>query len=453
MGVIEMYRTTRNPKYLELAKNLIDIRGLVENGTDDNQDRIPFRQQTKAIGHAVRANYLYAGVADVFAETGDTSLMRCLNLIWEDLVHRKMYITGGCGALYDGTSPDGTSYQPSEVQKVHQAYGRDYQLPNLTAHNESCANIGNVLWNWRMLQITGNAKYADVMELALYNSILAAVDLPGKKYFYTNPLCVADNIPYKLRWSKDREEYISFCNCCPPNTVRTIAEVSNYAYSIAEKGIYINLYGSNRLNTKLKDGSDLKIIQETQYPWDGKIKLTLEQAPKSPFSLFLRIPGWSKNAELRINGKIANGLLRSGEYAEVNQKWSKGDIIELNLPMPVTLIESNPLVEETRNQVVVKRGPIDYCLEAKDMPAGKSIFDISIPVHHNFVPKQINIHGSEILSLEGSAELINNSSWNNQLYKEVTSKNPDLIQIRLIPYYAWNNRGHSEMTVWLPVSR
>jgi DUF1680 family protein len=453
MGVIEMYRTTRDPKYLELAKNLIDIRGLVENGTDDNQDRIPFRQQTKAIGHAVRANYLYAGVADVFAETGDTSLMRCLNLIWEDLVHRKMYITGGCGALYDGTSPDGTSYQPSEVQKVHQAYGRDYQLPNLTAHNESCANIGSVLWNWRMLQITGDAKYADIMELALYNSILAAVDLPGKKYFYTNPLCVADNIPYKLRWSKDREEYISFCNCCPPNTVRTIAEVSNYAYSISEKGIYINLYGSNRLNTKLKDGSDLKIIQETQYPWDGKIKLTLEQVPKSPFSLFLRIPGWSKNAELKINGKIANVALRSGEYAEINQEWSKGDIIELNLPMPITLIESNPLVEETRNQVVIKRGPIDYCLEAKDMPAGISIFDIAISIHHNFVPKQINIDGSEILSLEGSAELINNKSWNNLLYKEVTSKKPDLIQIRLIPYYVWNNRGHSEMTVWLPVSR
>lgn len=453
MGVIEMFRTTRDPKYLELAKNLIDIRCLVENGTDDNQDRVPFRQQTKAIGHAVRANYLYAGVADVFAETGDKSLMRCLNLIWDDMVHRKMYITGGCGALYDGTSPDGTSYQPAEVQKVHQAYGRDYQLPNLTAHNESCANIGNILWNWRMLQITGDAKYADVMELALYNSILSAVDLPGTKYFYTNPLCVADNIPYKLRWSKDREEYISFCNCCPPNTVRTIAEVSNYAYSIAQNGIYVNLYGSNQLITKLKDGSNIRIVQETQYPWDGKIKLVLDQVSKSPFSIFLRIPGWSKGGEININGLPVKTNLKAGEYAEIKQKWSKGDIIELNLPMPVTLIESNPLVEETRNQIVVKRGPIDYCLEAKDMPKGRSIFDIAIPVHHNFMPKPMKINGSEILCLQGEAELINDSQWNNQLYQEVSVKKPETIPIRLIPYYAWNNRGHSEMTVWMPVSR
>ncbi|HEY4784982.1 MAG TPA: glycoside hydrolase family 127 protein [Bacteroidales bacterium] len=453
MGVIEMYRTTRDPRYLELAKNLIDIRGMVENGTDDNQDRIPFRQQTKAIGHAVRANYLYAGVADVYAETGDTTLMHSLNLIWNDVVHRKMYITGACGALYDGTSPDGTSYQPSEIQKVHQAYGRDYQLPNITAHNESCANIGNVLWNWRMLEITGDAKYADVMELALYNSILAGVDLNGKKYFYTNPLRVDDKIPYKLRWSKERETYITLCNCCPPNTVRTIAEVSNYVYSIAAEGVYVNLYGGCKLSTVLKDGSPLKMDQETNYPWDGNIKLMLEEVPANQFSIFLRIPGWSDQAEIKINGTPVKTDLKPGTYAKLTRNWKKGDIIELTLPMPVKLIESNPLVEETRNQITVKRGPVVYCLESPDVPHDKNIFDIAIPVENDLTPRPIKIDGSNMICLEGHAKLIDDSGWKNQLYKEVSLKAPETIKIRLIPYYAWDNRGRSEMTVWLPISR
>ena len=170
-----MYRATGNPRYLELSKNLIDIRGMVENGTDDNQDRIPFRDQYRAMGHAVRANYLYAGVADVYAETGEQQLMKNLTSIWNDIVTRKMYVTGACGALYDGTSPDGTCYEPDSIQKVHQSYGRPYQLPNSTAHNETCANIGNMLFNWRMLEVTGDAKYADLVETCLYNSVLSGI--------------------------------------------------------------------------------------------------------------------------------------------------------------------------------------------------------------------------------------------------------------------------------------
>ena len=188
MGVVELYRTTRDPKYLQLAINLINIRGLVEEGTDDNQDRVPFRQQMEAMGHAVRANYLYAGVADVYAETGDDSLMTCLNSIWNDVVNKKMYVTGGCGALYDGVSPYGTSYKPPVIQKTHQAYGRAYQLPNITAHNETCANIGNLLWNWRMLLLSGDAKYADVMELELYNA--------WKSYLHLNKWELNLNVAY-----------------------------------------------------------------------------------------------------------------------------------------------------------------------------------------------------------------------------------------------------------------
>ncbi len=453
MGVIEMYRTTKDPRYLELAKNLINIRGLVDDGTDDNQDRVPFRQQTTALGHAVRANYLYAGVADVYMETGDDSLFRSLNLIWNDVVQRKLYITGACGALYDGTSPDGTSYQPKEIQKVHQAYGRDYQLPNITAHNESCANIGNVLWNWRMFQTTGKSAFMDVLEQTLYNAVLAGTSLDGKKYFYTNPLCVSDHLTYKLRWSKEREEYISFCNCCPPNTVRTIAEVSNYMYSLSDKGLYVNLYSGNELSTNLKDGSSLKLRQETDYPWGEKIKFLLERTPKKEFSIFLRIPGWCDNATLMVNGKPRNEKLTSGSYVELSGKWSVGDVIELTLSMPVKMIEANPLVEETRNQVAVKRGPIVYCLESPDMPKGENIFDVVVPAKTHFEIKKINIENSEMVGLEGDVELVGNSGWENQLYREISDRDNQQVKLKLIPYYAWGNRGHSEMTVWLPLSR
>ena len=451
MGVIEMYRTTREPRYLELARHLIAIKGKIEDGTDDNQDRIPFLKQTKAMGHAVRANYLYAGVADLYAETGNDSLMHTLNLMWDDVNQHKMYITGGCGSLYDGTSPDGTSYNPAEVQKIHQAFGRDYQLPNFTAHNETCANIGNVLWNWRMLQISGDAKYADVMELALHNSVLSGISLDGKKFLYTNPLSYSDDLPFKQRWSKERVPYIGLSNCCPPNVVRTIAEVSDYAYSISDKGLWFNLYGGNTINTSLSDGSKVSLAQETNYPWDGDIKITVKATGNKPYSMFFRIPAWTSNASLKVNGKTESLLLTPGTYAELNRKWKTGDQIELVLPMEAQLVESNPLVEETRNQVAVKRGPVVYCLESKDLP-GKKIFNVFIPASINLKVSPIQIDGADMMSLEGNAQLIENKDWKNVLYRRLNESNTTT-PIRLVPYFAWGNRGHSEMSVWLPVSR
>ena len=452
MGVVEMYRTTHDPKYLELAKNLIDIRGLMKEGTDDNQDRIPFRQQTEAIGHAVRANYLYAGAADVYAETGDTTLMHTLNLVWNDVVNRKLYVTGGCGALYDGVSPDGTSYQLKDVQEVHQAYGRDYQLPNFTAHNETCASVGNVLWNWHMLQITGDAKYADIMELTLYNGMLSGISLDGTKFFYTNPLSVSDDLPFRQRWSRDRVGYIAYSDCCPPNVVRTIAEVSNYAYNISDKGLWVNLYGGNELLTKLKDGSAIKLSQVSDYPWNGGVNMKFDQAPGKAFSLFLRIPGWCKNAELMINGKYSGITLTPGTYAEINRNWKTGDQITLNLPMPVKYIEANPLVEETRNQIAVKRGPIVYCLESVDLPKGDKVNAIALSAKANLNPQLIKIANSNIVSLTGTATVRNEGNWSNKLYKEV-SLNNTTATIRLIPYYAWDNRGHTSMETWIPFDR
>jgi DUF1680 family protein len=452
MGVVEMYRTTHDPKYLELAKNLIDIRGLMKDGTDDNQDRIPFREQTQATGHAVRANYLYAGAADVYAETGDTALMHTLNLVWNDVVNRKMYITGGCGALYDGVSPDGTSYLLKDVQEVHQAYGRDFQLPNFTAHNETCASVGNVLWNWRMLQVTGDAKYADVMELTLYNGLLSGISLDGTKFFYTNPLSVSDDLPFKDRWSRDRVGYIAYSDCCPPNVVRTIAEVSDYAYNVSDKGLWVNLYGGNKLSTQLKDGSPIKLTQTTDYPWNGRVDMRLDNVPQKEFSIFLRIPGWCKNAALLVNGKPSAIKLIPGTYAEIARQWKAGDEITLNMPMSVTFMEANPLVEETRNQVAVKRGPVVYCLESADLPKGEKVADIALSSKTNLKPLPIKIANSNIMSLTGSADVRNKQNWHNKLYQEAALNNTT-INIRLIPYYAWDNRGHVNMETWLPFDR
>ena len=308
MGVVEMYRTTGDKRYLALAQKMIDIRGLIENGSDHNQDRIPFRQQREAVGHAVRANYLYAGVADLYAETGEDSLMMALTSIWNDVVNRKLYVTGACGALYDGVSPNGTTYDPSGIQQVHQAYGQAFQLPNMSAHNETCANIGNVLWNFRMLQITGEAKYADIMELTLYNSVLSGTDLGGTMFNYTNPLRVDDSLTYTLRWPKERVPYIAWSNCCPPNVVRTVSEVNNYAYSLTKAGVMVNLYGTNTLATKLANGSEVVLKQETDYPWNGDVKISIEKSSEQPFEIGFRIPGWAKAASISVNGEPAGRI-------------------------------------------------------------------------------------------------------------------------------------------------
>lgn len=451
MGIIEMYRTTSEPKYLALAKRLINIRGLSE-GTDDNSDRVPFRQMKKVVGHAVRANYLFAGAADIFAETGDSTLLSTLDLMWDDVINHKMYITGGCGALYDGVSPEGTSYKPDTVQKVHQSYGKSYQLPNHSAHNETCANIGNLLWNWRMLQITGEAKYADVMELALYNSILSGISLDGDKFFYTNPLSASDDYPYQLRWMGGRQKYISKSNCCPPNTVRTIAQINTYAYSVSDKGLWLNLYGANTLSTSLKDGSKISLVQTTNYPWDGNISIELKEVAKNPFSVFVRIPEWSKGAIIKINGKLFAGKIETGSYVELNRKWSASDKIEIVLPMTVKMIEANPLAEEIRNQVAVKRGPIVYCLESVDN-ANVKLNTLSISPKSKWKTSSMTIENSPITALDGEAKIVDASTWSNKLYREVSEQTPVSTKVRLIPYYAWSNRGHSEMEVWIPISR
>ncbi|HXD77408.1 MAG TPA: glycoside hydrolase family 127 protein [Puia sp.] len=453
MGLIELYRTTGNTSYLRLAEDLIDLRGGTSDGTDDNQDRVPFRRMTTAMGHAVRANYLYAGVADLVAETGDDTLMRHLGLIWSDVTDHRLYITGGCGALYDGVSPDGTSYDPAQIQEVHQAYGRDYQLPNLTAHNETCANIGNVLWNWRMLLITGQARYADILEESLYNSVLSGVSLDGAKYFYTNPLRASRYLPFTLRWSGGRKEYISLSNCCPPNLARTVAEVADYMYCVSSDGLWLNLYGGNNLSVRLADGSPLRLNQRTAYPWDGKITLILRQVPQGQFPIHLRIPGWSRDATIAINGQPYTGMLKPGSYEALRRVWKAGDSITLNLPMPVDLIAANPLVEEARGQVAIRRGPIVYCLESPDLAPGQSVFAMSLASAAGWKPDPITIGNAPMMALDGTAEWTPSAAADTtSLYHEIDGRRQEQVPVRLIPYYAWANRGASDMTVWINYS-
>ena len=450
MAAAEMYRETGNKKYLELAQRLIDIRGSVPDGTDDNQDRYPFRDQYNAMGHAVRATYLYSGVADLYMETGEEQLMKNLTSIWDDIVNRKMYINGACGALYDGTSPDGTNYKPDSIQKVHQSFGRPYQLPQSTAHNETCANIGNMLMNWRLFEATGESKYTDLVENCFFNSILCGISLDGTKYFYTNPLRISKDLPYTLRWPKERKEYIS-CFCCPPNTLRTLCEVQNYAYSIAKDGIYVNLYGANEIKTKIDGIGDILLEQTSDYPWDGNVNITFKKVKKNNgFAMKLRIPAWCENYSLAVNGeKIQNVEVKNG-YAVITRNWKQGDVIAFNMEMRTKLVEANPLVEEARGQVAVQRGPIIYCVESQDLN-GVSIDDIAIPYDAKFDVVETTIEGSKIMALETEAYNRSEASWKGTLYREV-GKNKQKTKIRLVPYYAWGNRGEGEMSVWIQVA-
>jgi len=458
MGVVELYRTTREPRYLELAKQLIEIRSLVppEIGSDMNQDRVPFRAMAGAVGHAVRANYLYAGAADVFAEDGDASLLKTLTTIADDVATQKLYVTGMTGALYDGASPDGST-QHAAIKTVHQAYGRDYQLPNLTAYNETCATIGYALWTWRMLAVTGDARYADLFEQTLYNGVLPGISLDGKNYFYVNPLRKLKDFTWPLRWSRTRTPNIKSSFCCPPNVVRTIAEAHNYVYALAPDALWVNLYAASELDTAWLDGGRIKVRQETDYPWDGAVKLTLASAPSRPIAVRLRIPGWLHDgaARVRVNGQPAAGAPRPGTYFEIKRTWQAGDTIELAFDFQPALWEANPLVEETLDQVAIKSGPLVYCAESNDLPAGVKLTEVAVVparASEKFSARWEKIENANVRALTVPALALQRPAWSGgQLYREAGRTAPREFALTLVPYYAWGNRGDTDMTVWLPV--
>ena len=448
MGAVDLYRVTGERRYLELAQCFVDMRGSQPGGKDLNQSLVSLRDETRAVGHAVTAGYLYCGAADVVAETGDAELMAGLERIWDNAIHSKMYITGGTSAQHHGASqrPEfGGSAGP-----VHEAFGHEYSLPNATAYNETCANIANAMWNWRMLKLSGDAKYSDIVELVLYNSMLSSMSLDGLRFCYTNP----------LRWYGEAHPLLSqdtierwvhlYCYCCPTNTARTIALLHNWFYSASDEGLWVHLYGSNQLKTSLPDGSSIALRQETDYPWDERVSITIEQAPAAELAIMLRIPGFCDSASLRINGQASEQELAPQSYVQLRRQWQAGDVIELRLPMPARAIKAHPKAEEIRNHVAIMRGPIVYCLESHDLPADVSILEVYAPDGMRLQERLEDDLLGGLMTLRGEATRLREENGSASLYREAGRESEEGLDIRLIPYYAWNNRGIGEMTVWLP---
>jgi DUF1680 family protein len=454
MAAVELYRATGEAKYLDMANLFIDMRGSAPGGTDQNQDFVPLRRETEVVGHSVLSTYLYAGAADAYMETGDASLLDALDRLWRDLTERKMYVTGGCCAIHRGLSIrwPGSGAWPTAAFDVHEAAGPSYHLPNATAYNETCAQIGNVMWNWRMLAITGEARFADVMERCIYNSILPGIGLDGASWFYTNvlrwhgrdhPLLSADS-PQRFQPGLNHI-------CCPSNLLRTIAEWHGYAYSTSEEGLWVHHYGSNVFDGVLTQGAPLRLTQDTDYPWTGMVRLAIESAPARRLALMLRIPGWAEGTRVAINGKPARVRAAPGTYARVSRAWSPGDEVVLTLPMKTRLIEAHPRVEELRGQVAVMRGPLVYCVESPDLPAGVEVSEVRLPRSARLTPRHDPNLLDGVTVLEGEARRIREGDWSGVLYRTVPRARPEKLAVRLIPLYAWANRGLSEMTVCLPL--
>jgi DUF1680 family protein len=420
MALVDLYRVTGNRKYLELADIFITMRGSRpatpeqgrdkrhQGGTDQTQDRVPLRKETQAVGHAVTGTYLWCGAADLYMETGERALLAALERIWQS-TRRRTYITGGACALHAGQSTRG--------DEVHEAFGADYELPNRTAYNETCANIGYAMWNWRMLQITGDAKYADLMETVLYNSGLSPLSADGRHFFYANPLAWDGRDGWPTKHYTGTRWFVHSCYCCPPQVARTIAGLGRWLYSVSPDTVWVHLYAGNKLRTKLPDGSTVALTQQTDYPWDGHVKITITEAPPHPWALKLRIPAWAERAALKVNGKPA--AAKPGSYATVRRNWSVGDVVELDLPLAVRVVRPHPKMEDCRGRVAVVRGPVVYCHER---PQGQPC--VTLPPNVRLTPRREN--GVVVLTGEN---------------------------FTLIPYYTWANHGPSFMDVWIPLAK
>ncbi len=453
MGLVELYRTTKDKRYLQLAERFIDNRGkykVEEVSTtlgypigDMVQERTPLRQSEEAVGHAVLALYFYAGAADVYAETGEKALIDALDKLWENVTDKKMYVTGAVGQTHYGAS--------TNRDKIEEGFIDEYMMPNMTAYNETCANICNEMFSYRMLGIHGESKYADVMELVLYNSALSGISLGGKEYYYSNPL-------RKIEGSRDyskmntefsnRQPYLD-CFCCPPNLIRTIANVSASSYSLTQKGLAVNLYGGNQLHTRLEDGSVLQLIQETEYPWNGDVKFTIQECKKTPFEFQLRIPTWAQGSKILVNGIDAGVTVNIGQYVSVERTWKKGDVISLNMPMEIQLMEGNSRIEEVRNQTAIKRGPVVYCMESKDLPKDTKIVDVYLPMKSKLSAEYKPDFLGGVSTISG--EVFIRPEKESGMYHTISDTKWKTVKTQFIPYFTWSNRGNSEMSVWLPL--
>lgn len=444
MGLIELYRTTGNKRWLDLARLAIELRDSVKDGTDDNQDREKLLEQRKIKGHAVRANYLYAGVADLYLEEGGEGYLEVLRSVWDDLVSCKLYITGGCGALYNGASPYGNFFSH---QLVHQAYGYPYQLPNITAYNETCADIGLVLWAYRMFLIDQKAEYFDVLERTLLNTVLSGVSIDGKRFFYENMLRRDERVKLDLVWPLTRTEYIT-SYCCPPNLARVLSESSEYAALVSDGELYLGIYGNAAITL---DG--IKLEERTEYPFDGRIVLEAAGAEEGKsLSVYVRIPDWCSSGRLTTPDGKERKLTAADSSSYIKVDWKEiraGDAITLQLDMPAIFVAADSRVEEALNQAAVTRGPLVYCLEAagSPVPIDSLVFDPET----EWTPVRKSIAGREISALRGKAWSVRRAE-SGKLYSPVRAEGAERVEVELVPYAFWDNREYGDMRVFLPLS-
>lgn len=432
MGLVKLYRVTGDPKYLNLAKFMLDVRGQGQHGGREyNQSHLPVIEQTEAVGHAVRATYMYSGMADVAAMTGDTSYVKAIDRIWENVVSKKLYVTGGIGATGAG-----------------EAFGKNYELPNMTAYNETCASVGNDFWNERLFLLHGDAKYVDVLERTLYNGLISGVSLDGKTFFYPNPL--------ESNGQHERSPWFGVA-CCPGNITRFMASVPGYVYAQQGNTLYVNLYIANNAEIKMDGGRVLRVTQRTRYPWDGQVRIAIEPDRPSEFDIKVRIPGWARNEPVpsdlyhfaanateqptvSINGAPVP-LKVEGGYVSLDRKWKRDDVVQVNLPMPVRRVVANEQVAADRGRVALERGPLIYAAEWVDNPGGK-VRNLMLPdgaqLSAQYKPDLLN----GVTVVRGKAVAL--------AYAPDGKVTAHEQEFTAIPYYAWANRGRGQMIVWLP---
>jgi uncharacterized protein len=438
LALVKLYKVTNNDHYLKLADWYLAQRGNQYYTYGTNwikpeywQDLLAVKKQTEISGHAVRAMYLYTGAADVAAVTGDKDYMNVMKKVWEDVVYRNMYITGGIGT--GGTS---------------EAFSVDYDLPNENAYCETCASVGMVFWNQRMCELTGESKYIDVLEKSLYNGSLAGLSISGDHFFYDNPLASSGQ--------HNRREWFGTA-CCPSNIARLVSSVGDYIYGKSDNGIWVNLFVGSNSNFQIGK-TNVKLAMQTDYPWNGYVKLNMDLSKRTKFSLYLRIPGWANGEAapgdlykflkpantsftLRINGKDVQYKVENG-YAVIEREWKKGDIIEYDMPMTVNYIEAGNQLKYDNGRIAIQRGPMLYCVEGADNKEG--VWNLIVPVSTNFTIKQEQVLTEPVIALQGEVLSAAPSQDGNSVIMQKRT-------ITAIPYYAWDNRGANEMQVWLPV--
>lgn len=436
MALVELYRATNQPAYLDLAKFFIDqrgkgvMRGLGWAKAEYHQDRVPVRQASEVEGHAVRAMYLNAGVTDLYLETGEQALLAAMEHQWHDMVGTKLHLTGGLGARYEGES-----------------FGDPYELPTDRCYCETCAAIGDIMWNWRMLLVTGEGRFADLIEQTLYNGFLSGLALDGAHFFYMNPLL--------SRGGYSRQSWYEVA-CCPPNIMRLLASLGRYFATHDATGLQIHLYNSALITAELAPGRLVTLAMQSDYPWQGQVKLTLQETDGSPWQLRLRVPGWCTKVQVSINGQpVEHPALETG-YLVLERAWQPGDVIELAMAMEPFLVAAHPRIDAVRDSVAIQRGPLIYCLEASDQPA-LNLLDVQLDVT---TPLQAiwreDLLPEGVVTVQAAGYVLDNKGWEDRLYRPLNADQslPEQpVRLTAIPYYAWANRDATKMRVWLPRTR